>query len=218
MNLWQYAAQLALAAVVGVVAAVALQERIEAGVIRLLGRKSGRAGDIKGFWFSVFWYRGIDGAVHPVMNILRIRRIGKKVVLTTEVGPGAYRASGSIALGQFVTCTWHNQAGANQYNGSCQWVLAPEGISLAGVWIGWNKDRHVSAGPWVLAKVGGGYDRSSLPGLFAELNYACSTPQHERLSSGAADVFDAVLRSTRHHATTHRDADWAEALGSLGDV
>lgn len=219
MNTTLFAIQIAIAAVAGVVATVLLQDRLEQSVFAVLGRiwggwRRGTRG-IEGYWYSVFWYRGIDGSTHPIASILRIRRIGQRVSMTTESGEGAsYQASGSISLGRYVTSTWRNHAGASIYNGACQFIRSPEGDVLAGSWVGWNKDQHVSMGPWVMVFVGKTRDSLMFNRLLQKTAVDSINTTDEttaRVMSVVKKMEDAVTR----HTETYRDADWNDALAHI---
>jgi F0F1-type ATP synthase assembly protein I len=213
------AAQLVLGAVVGVLAAVLLQQQIEDFLVRLVGRSRGmrskRSGEVAGLWFSIFWIHGVDGTTKSVRSILRIRRIGGRITMTTLHGPSSYRATGEVKAGRHVTCTWTNQTGASSYSGSCQFVSSPEGDVLSGLWIGWNKDNHVSVGPWVLVAIDEDFEDSGLQELLAQLS-TIAFPSITHDPNGAARRIAELTSSTvRRNAKTFRGSTWTEVLSDL---
>jgi hypothetical protein len=204
--------QLVGGAIVGVVATVVLQDRLESVVLRLISRtRRGprhHPGEIEGVWLSVFWHRGIDGPIRQVVNVVRIRRVGKRMRLDTIHGNNRYRAAGTVEVGRNITCFWKNTKDSSTYSGTCQFIVAPEGDALSGLWSGWNKKGFVSSGPWILVRLPAEIEIEDYEDIINTVRNPTGT--QNAIAAGLTSKLDLIAAQI---AQNYHDANWRDVHG-----
>ncbi len=167
-----FALTVLLSGLVSLVVAVLLGEQLTNLFARLFGGFVSRPHrKIGGVWYSVFWFRSVQGDLEAKQNLVHIRVLGDRFFGDTVAGDDhRIRFYGSTAADMFATGKWEHKAAVNIYHGSFQFILDPEGEALHGRWIGFNKKQTVATGPWILIKVSTQTDKTTL----ADLRNRCS--------------------------------------------
>ncbi len=147
---------LVLSALVAIVLTVLLEERVSYWFARVLGGivpKGHRR--ITGLWYSVFWFQGVDGATRRKAHIMIFRTFWKRTVARTVAGAGhPFRFWAENSSDMYLTGRWEHIKKHNIYHGAIHFIVDPEGETMHGGWLGFNKHQVVGSGRWTLVQIG----------------------------------------------------------------
>ncbi|MFD7306733.1 helix-turn-helix transcriptional regulator [Promicromonospora sp. NPDC059942] len=124
---------------------------------------------LSGVWHSHYAYESTARGTISRHHYVVIRQEGNK--LSVESVPHSNDSPVSLALtmrGPIGTGTWteHTAVGGYYqgavYHGALQVIVDPTGRSMAGKWVGFDKEFHVDSGPWILDLVDTATDAATL--------------------------------------------------------
>lgn len=110
-----------------------------------------------GIWHSRYTYESTGRGPITRHHYVVIRQEGDQ--LTVESLPDSNDSPVSLSLtlrGPIGTGTWTEHTAVDGYyqgavyHGALQVVVDPNGRSMAGKWVGFDKELHVDSGPWAL--------------------------------------------------------------------
>jgi hypothetical protein len=130
-------------------------ERVNATLVNIIGSLvPERRRIISGLWFSIFWFKGVNGKINRRINVIRIGALWGRVSAKTVIGNDHQISfTGKINRHMYITGKWQHIQSDNIYHGGLQFVLEPEGDCLTGRWLGFNKKQVIAAGPWILIRL-----------------------------------------------------------------
>lgn len=124
-----------------------------------------------GVWHSHYTYESTGRGAITRHHYVVVRREGDR--LTVESLPDSNDSPVSLALtlqGPIATGTWTEHTAVDGYyegaiyHGALQLVADPTGRSMAGKWVGFDKESDVDSGPWTLDLVDTATDEATLVG------------------------------------------------------
>jgi len=208
-----YAGTLVLSGLVSLVLATILGDKVAIFFARYLGGFTTKPRrQLSGVWYSVFWFRNVDGKLESRQNLVCIKALGDKFVAETVAGDDhAIRFYGSTSADTYSTGRWEHKTVDNLYHGSFQFMLEPEGDGLHGRWIGFNKRQGIATGPWTLVKLERKTNKKTILGL----KNGCSVNGKVKLHlapTGTLLRLSDLIELQKKHETTVR---WFE-IGTDG--
>lgn len=165
--------QFVLASIAAIIIAILFEDRLSIVLAKYLGNfvpKNKRK--INGLWYSVYWFKSIDGEIRRHTHLMHIKSFGKQIIGQTLAGAwNVYRIEAKIASEIYLTGEWEHSNGNDIYHGSLQFILSPEGDTMHGAWLGFNKQNIVGAGPWILIRITPDTDKGTQKIILNKLTY-----------------------------------------------
>ncbi|MFI5729788.1 hypothetical protein ACIA49_06660 [Kribbella sp. NPDC051587] len=119
-------------------------------------------GDLTGSWLSRYSYYS-SGRKEELCgtHTVRLRHSGGRVLGTNDPAEGESRLTLDLSLnGAIATGTWAERTSSvgyyrgALYHGTIQLVVSPQGGSMSGRWLGFDKEFNVNSGDWRLERLG----------------------------------------------------------------
>jgi hypothetical protein len=108
-----------------------------------------------GIWETTFEYN-VEGIEHKNTHLFEIKQFAN-FIYGKNITPGQngcwYRIQGKIDANIYVTGIWFSAEGSDIHHGAIQFVIATDGKTMEGMWIGFNRHHHVQPGPWQWRKL-----------------------------------------------------------------
>jgi len=136
--------------VFGVVLTVLLQDPLHWTLGRILGAFVPRpARNVQGIWEARYTYSGEKGRLKEELQLIELRQIGKYVRGRNLTGRMHwYKMRGKLELESYLTGVWENVREGDIHHGAFQFVVAPDGESMEGLWLGFDRKHEIQHGPW----------------------------------------------------------------------
>jgi hypothetical protein len=96
------------------------------------------------------------------IEIIRLRKIGKRVFGVTVASRRDYRISGIFQDGKYLTGTWRDSSKGRYHWGGFQLCWLDNGRGMVGKFVGKDSENHINHGIWLWTR-----DEANLPGLLA---------------------------------------------------
>ena len=185
-----------LGSIAAIIIAILLEDILNIFLAKYLGNfvpKNKRK--INGLWYSVYWFKSIDGEIRRHTHLMHIKNFGKQIIGQTLAGAwNVFRIEAKIASEIYLTGEWEHSNGSNIYHGSLQFFLSPEGDTMYGAWLGFNKQNTVGIGPWILIRVTTDTDKDTKKTILNKLTYVENGQEQVRDSQIELEIEKEIKR------------------------